>query len=151
TLATLAPGASAIVRYSAVLTAAVLPLEVVNNRANLTYTSIPGPTGQLVNPTGSVTPGATGAANGERNGSGGLNDYFSSDSASIQVPDLGMMKVVSGSTFPQTRLAQFDPTLTDLAIGEVVTFLISFRLPEATTPALLVDDLPIAPGELKAI
>src|SRR5262249_54797440 len=47
--------------------------------------------------------------------------------------------------------SQHDPALTDLAIGETVTFFVSFLVPEGTTPALLVDDLPIASGKLEAV
>ena len=52
------------------------------NTVNVKWTSLPGPNGTTLNPpTGSTTPGASGALDGERNGSsGGVNDYFASDS-----------------------------------------------------------------------
>jgi fimbrial isopeptide formation D2 family protein/uncharacterized repeat protein (TIGR01451 family) len=147
----IAPGAAAVVRYSAVLSTSVAPLQTVTNTANTTYTSLPGPTGLPVNPTGSVTPGASGGTDGERNGSGGLNDYTASDSATIQTPDLALNKVVSTTSFGETGQNQHDPAVVDLGIGEEVKFLVRFVLPEITTPAVLVDDLPIAPGLLEAI
>ncbi len=51
------------------------------NSALVTWTSLPGPLGTtLNNPTHSITPGLSGAVDGERNGSGGVNDYRASDS-----------------------------------------------------------------------
>ena len=46
---------------------------------------MPGPYGTTVNPTGQSTPGSSGAANGERNGSGGVNSYFGSSTQTITV------------------------------------------------------------------
>ncbi len=57
----------------------------ISNTANLTYTSLPGPFGTTVNPTGSSTPGSSGSSNGERNGSGGVNSYFGSGTQTITV------------------------------------------------------------------
>ncbi|MBL8792872.1 MAG: isopeptide-forming domain-containing fimbrial protein [Planctomycetia bacterium] len=149
--ATLAPGASLVIRYAGILNSLVAPQQLIENTATTTYTSLPGPTGTAPNPTGSVTPGASGAPNGERNGSGGVNDYFSSDRAQVEVPNLAMLKVVSGSSFPETGRDQHDPAITDLAIGEIVTYIVGFGLPEVTTPAVLVDDLPIITGWLEAL
>jgi large repetitive protein len=151
TVDTLLPGASVIVNYSAILTSEVEPLQTVSNTATVTYTSLPGPTGEANNPTGSITPGGAGDADGERNGEGGVNDYIGSATASVQVPGLALNKVVATTSFSETGLSQHDPTVTDLAIGEEVTYLVRFTLPEVTTPAVLVDDLPIAPGELEAV
>jgi uncharacterized repeat protein (TIGR01451 family)/fimbrial isopeptide formation D2 family protein len=57
------------------------------NTARVTYTSLPGPNGTLVNPTGSTTPGASGTDTGERDGSdgegGAVDDYADSDSESV--------------------------------------------------------------------
>ena len=53
------------------------------NTARVTYTSLPGPRGTLINPTGSQTPGASGTDTGERDGSdgegGAVDDYADSD------------------------------------------------------------------------
>ena len=59
-------GGSVTITYAATLTAAVEPSLVIPNTANLTYTSLFGPNGTVVNPTGSSTPGASGASDGER-------------------------------------------------------------------------------------
>jgi uncharacterized repeat protein (TIGR01451 family) len=58
----------------------------VTNTATLTYTSLPGPHGTLLNPTGAFPPGASGAPRGER-------VYSSSASLVTQhCPDLGIDK-----------------------------------------------------------
>lgn len=53
------------------------------NTAHVTWTSLPGPLGTPVNPTTSSTPGPSGSATGERNGSGGFNDYSASAKANL--------------------------------------------------------------------
>lgn len=50
------------------------------NSAGVAWTSLPGPFGTILNPTHSSTPGAGGAVDGERDGTGGLNDYETSAS-----------------------------------------------------------------------
>jgi uncharacterized repeat protein (TIGR01451 family) len=53
------------------------------NTANVTWTSLPGPFGTTVNPTTSPTPGTSGSATGERDGSGAVNNYVASATASL--------------------------------------------------------------------
>ncbi|GAB4479904.1 MAG: hypothetical protein OHK0031_00630 [Anaerolineales bacterium] len=84
TCASLAPGASLTFTFQAQVLAppnvnAIVTGDNVTNNADLVWTSLPG-AGTTGNATGSDTPGAGGAANGERNGSGGVNDYVTSGS-----------------------------------------------------------------------
>ncbi len=68
----------------------------LSNPASLTYTSLPGLQG-----TNDATPGNSGTDKGERNGSGGTNDYSGSDNAMIsldQHPDF-TLNVVQPSCF----------------------------------------------------
>jgi fimbrial isopeptide formation D2 family protein/uncharacterized repeat protein (TIGR01451 family) len=78
-------GDSIEIDYTATINATDPPGSSINNTANLTYTSLPGPNGSTPNPTGQTTPGASGAPNGERNGSGGVNSYFGSSSQVITI------------------------------------------------------------------
>jgi uncharacterized repeat protein (TIGR01451 family) len=61
--------------------------EASDNPAGVSYTSLPGRRGTLINPTGSVTAGNSGEGNGERTGIspfyiwGGINDYIAHASA----------------------------------------------------------------------
>jgi large repetitive protein len=151
TIPLLIPGATATVTYTAHLMTSISPNQTVVNQATTTYTSLPGPNGDSANPTGSVTPGASGNPNGERNGMGGVNKYFASDTAAVTVPDLSLTKVVANTSFAVTGSGEHDPGVTDLAIGEVVTFDVTFTLPALTTTAFLVDDLPDLNGRLEAL
>ena len=69
TIATIPPGGTVQIDYTATLLVGVQPGATVNNTSSLTYTSLPGagtPNGQPGNSTGSTTPGGSGATNGER-------------------------------------------------------------------------------------
>jgi LPXTG-site transpeptidase (sortase) family protein len=105
----------------------------IPNTANLTYTSLPGTNGASPNPTGSVTPGASGSGTGERNGQdgvGGLNDYAATASASAPL------------SAPQ--IDKRTPTPASAPIGGTVTFPILVTLPEGVTQSLVVtDNLPV--------
>ncbi len=72
-----AGGPALTITYQAVASPATCPV-TLTNRARVTWTSLPGPQGTTTNPTGSVTPGNSGALDGERDGSTApalLNDY----------------------------------------------------------------------------
>ncbi|TDH64275.1 isopeptide-forming domain-containing fimbrial protein [Dankookia rubra] len=74
-----------------------------------------------------------------------------SDDASIaNLP--AITKLVSGSSLGVTGTAQGHAALTDLAIGETVTYTLTVRLPEGTATALQLQDLlPNVNGQLQAI
>ena len=60
------------------------PGVVIPDTDTVTTTTLPG-TGTQPNPTGENTPGASGAANGERNGSGGVNNLSATANASFSI------------------------------------------------------------------
>jgi fimbrial isopeptide formation D2 family protein len=77
------PGCSVTVTYQATLNVSVIPGQTITNTATLTYTSLPGNSG-----TGGFfgsTAGSSGSATGERNGSGGINDYAGNDTATVTI------------------------------------------------------------------
>ncbi|MCE7937786.1 MAG: DUF11 domain-containing protein, partial [Chloroflexi bacterium CFX6] len=79
--------ATVTVRVSGQITSAVSPGQGVVNTATVSWTSLTG-TGTAGNPTGSNTPGGSGAGDGERDGSsgvGGLNDYTDPDDAAFTI------------------------------------------------------------------
>ncbi len=84
TLLQVAPGDSIEIRYDATVVTSVAPGFTIGNGADLTYTSLPGPSGTTVNPTGSTT-GSAGSSTGERTGAGGVNSYLDNDLASVTV------------------------------------------------------------------
>jgi fimbrial isopeptide formation D2 family protein/uncharacterized repeat protein (TIGR01451 family) len=63
--------------------------QTIPNTANLTYTSLPGANGTSGNSTGSNNTGTPGSGTGERDGSGGTNDYAASANAPVALGSLG--------------------------------------------------------------
>lgn len=100
-------GSSADVSFDVVLCGEV-SCEATVNVADITWTSLPGSKGTVSNPTGSATPGDSGADNGERNGDDALNKnntYHDGDAHSDFAdcpPDLSVSKVCSRAEFHAT-------------------------------------------------
>ncbi len=114
-------GASVVVTYSATLNASVTPQQLIQNTADVTWTSQPGTNANE----------RTGV-----DGPGGLNDYQATATTSFNVHDPYYSKSLEGTSEAST----LDPNVT---IGEVLTFVINVTLPEGTTPSLhIVDNLP---------
>ncbi len=123
-------GCTVTVTYTATLNETVTPEEIIDNNVHVVYSSLPGPNGTTSNPTGSATPGATGATNGERS-------YDNTASDSVTVPAVNIEKRLNITSATHTIGA-------DVAIGEEVTYDILLTFPEGTTAAdTVVDDLPI--------
>ena len=132
-VASMAPGASVTINYSAVVQISIAPGQSVPNTARVTYTSLPG-SGTSPNPTGSTTPGGSGAPDGERDGSGGINNYSSTGNTNFTgaIPS-NLTKQVFATSLPQTLGNVVN-------IGEVVTYRLSFTMPDGTSPVLSLRD-----------
>ncbi|MBP7228207.1 MAG: isopeptide-forming domain-containing fimbrial protein, partial [Longilinea sp.] len=106
--------------------------QIIPNAAHLTFTGLPG-TGTCPNPTGSCTPGSSGAANGERNGEtapGTLNDYFRDANVNL--------------TLFTPAFDKLTPNPAAYTVGDVVTYNLLVTLREGTTNDLAVfDNLPV--------
>jgi uncharacterized repeat protein (TIGR01451 family) len=82
-----------------------------DNSVGVAWTSLPGPFGTILNPTHSSTPGAGGAVDGERDGTGGLNDYETS--ASTAGPPCGTALTIIKDAVPDDpQDFVFTPTFT---------------------------------------
>jgi fimbrial isopeptide formation D2 family protein/uncharacterized repeat protein (TIGR01451 family) len=142
TVTCLAAGGTATVNITATVSSTALAGYTFGNSAGLVYTSLPG-TGTVGNPTGSTTPGASGTTNGERNGSGGTNDYVaSSNTVSTTLASPSLTKTIN-------------PAGTEFAIGATIPYQITITVPEGVTGgpiANLVDTIPTGlsyvPGSL---
>jgi fimbrial isopeptide formation D2 family protein/uncharacterized repeat protein (TIGR01451 family) len=106
------PGCSVTVTYQATLNVSVIPGQTITNIATLTYTSLPGSNG-----TGGFfgsTAGSGGSATGERNGSGGINDYAGSDTALVTIVSPTLAKRIVATSEAHTAdplvLADFTNT-----------------------------------------
>ncbi|MCB8975991.1 MAG: carboxypeptidase regulatory-like domain-containing protein [Ardenticatenaceae bacterium] len=125
------PGDSVTVTVTAVVNPTAPVNETIPNTAYLTYSSLPG-NGTIGNSTGSNTPGASGATTGERNGDGGTNDHFDSDTANVDLQAPSLDKQV---------------TPTSYTIGDVLTYKIVVTLTEGVAyDFVFVDDLPVGLG-----
>lgn len=78
----------------------------------------------------------------ERDGAGGVNNYSASDTADVKIKTPTITKAVNSSSFTETGASQHDPGITDLNIGEEVTFYITVDLIEGTTTGTVTDALP---------
>jgi LPXTG-site transpeptidase (sortase) family protein len=108
--------------------------DIFINDAETTWTSVPGPNGTLVNPTGSSAPGTAGSDTGERDDSGGQNDYSDSDDVTITV-NRNLAKTLVATNVGTT----VNP---DVTIGEIVTYQLVLTIPaNSTDTAIIVDTL----------
>ncbi len=105
----------------------------IPNTANGQASSLPGngtPNGSGGNNTGSSTPGAAGTDTGERDGSGGVNDYAGSGTVSQTLSTPVLTKSVESPG--------------EFVIGEQFNYYLVVTLPEGVTQSLEVyDNLPV--------
>ena len=121
------PGDTMTVTVTAVVNATAPVGQTIPNTAFLTYTSLPA-SGTTGNSTGSDTPGASGDSDGERTGSGSVNDHFDTDSANVNLATPAIDKQISPTSY---------------TIGDTLTYDILVTLPEGIAEDMvLVDDLP---------
>lgn len=150
------PGDHIEVLFNTNVSNTVSPCQNIENEAHFSYTSLPGSNGTNPNPTGGVTPGAPGSPTGERDGSngvGGLNNYVGEACTTFSVNCATVSKKIIKTSNAATGKSQFNPKIEDLALGEIVTYEISFILPQGTSMnTVLTDTVPFgAAGELAII
>lgn len=128
-------GCSVTITYTATLNGTVTADQVLDNTADLTYTSLPGDTGTTSNATGSSVTDVSGGNNGERNGTGANppNDYADTASAQVIANALDLVKSLVDSS-------NGDTLGNDLTIGEIVTYRLATVIPEGTSLAFTVYD-----------
>ncbi len=114
----------------------------IPNTAYAVWTSLPNdgtPNGSPGNDTGSTTPGASGAVNGERNGTTAplsTNTYASNGSATLDIINPAPVKSLVTTSEAST-------TGNNVAIGEIVRYQLVVQIPHATSPSYqIIDQLP---------
>ena len=127
-------GTTVTITYTATLTPDVTPKQKLENTGVATWTSLSGDI-------------RTGAFNGERDGSGGVNDYTTSATATLYADDLLPVKsIVSTSEVhtPETGNGSNGTTQArELAIGEIMRYQMDVTVPEGTLAGLtFADTLP---------
>ena len=136
------PGDHIEVAFSTKLNGTAEACQIIENEASLSWTSLPGSNGTNPNPTRGVTPGASGQINGERDGSGGVNDYvLEGVCASIAVACPTAVKEVVSHTLPGCA-EQFNVNVPDVRIGEEVTYRYTVEVPAKMSNAVFTDSLP---------
>ncbi len=114
------------------------------NSAGVAWTSLPGPSGTILNPTHSSTPGASGAVDGERDGTGGppgpgvLNDYAASDSA--HGSDCGTTTIDVGGKYntPPGTAPEYGLDVYNLGPSTITQIRVVDLLPSGVTFGILI-------------
>jgi len=149
-VAIMTPGCQIDIAFDATLQNTVAPGTSITNTASAIWTSLPGTNGTASNPTGSTTPGTPGSDSGERDGSGGINDYADSGSGTVSVESVAVTKAVIATSEAETGSSEFRPGVPDLVIGESATFEINVTIPEGSTPQVVITDtVPFSNGVMR--
>ena len=122
TWAAITPGTSSRISFVVTLDSAITPNQLVTNSTRATWTSIPG----FAQP---ITRSVYNNFSTERNGSGGLNDYFTQGAVVFTVnnPAFGKFLVA-------TEISNTTNTRTQVAIGELVTYTLVLTVPKPPAP-----------------
>ena len=148
TIGSMPVGSQVIITYQVAVTSSVTPGQAIANTGAVLWTSLPGPHG-----TGDQTPGASGAGNGERDGSNGPTgnpNHYDRQA----VATLNIRAPIFSKTLQRTSAGHTSGNA--MAVGEVATFGLMVTLPEGTTPSMqLLDDLPnglaYVPGTMQLV
>jgi len=80
------------------------------------------------------------------------NDYLVEACDTVKISDVTVNKAIVATTEPSTGDSQGSGSITDLTVGETVTYEFIATLPEGTTqPLIVTDSLPFAPGVLALV
>ena len=140
-------GSTATLTYQTRVQNSAPPVTALTNPADLTWTSATGDlsSAQSSNPlsverTGDITdPGTT------------SNDYLSQDIGSVLTSPAQGIKTVTNTSLAHTGSGQHNAGITDLAVGEIITYVIEAILPEGTTTLGIIDQLPTLAGTLEFV
>ena len=132
----LAAGDRITITYRATILPTVTDGLVLTNEADVEWTSIDGANVDERGGDGDFDDPA---------GPGDPNDYEDESSASVTAnlsPQYAFTKTISTTSSSHTGTAAgTDPTITDLTIGETVTYVLTATIAEGTTPQVTIDDV----------
>ncbi len=109
----------------------VNPAEVITNTANTTWTSLTGTPAQI---------SAFNAASLERDGSGGVNTYKSTGTNAITIFVPAPVKSIVATSQAHTTMVPATTGFEQVAIGEIVRYHLAVRIPEGTSPSVVLRD-----------
>jgi len=130
-------GAGCSLSFDVTIANSVNPGEVIQNCANILWQSLDDPDqvyplGQ--NPLAVERTGLTGDPGGS------ANIYAGQDCANFNVISVGLEKTITSTSQAHTGTNQHQPTVTDLTIGEEISYQIVATLPEGVIPQLIISD-----------
>ncbi|NBU41152.1 MAG: DUF11 domain-containing protein, partial [Planctomycetia bacterium] len=143
TYTSLTPGQTSTLTFQARLDADVTAGRAITNLATETWTSLPGNPGQITpnNPNAYERTGSGSTAQGQ------LNNYSSSDSATVTIAQPTVAK-----SLVTTSIVNAANSATQAVIGETATYTITVTIPQGSTPdAFLVDTLPAGMAYVRTI
>ncbi len=132
----LTPGQTSTLTFQARINADVIAGRPITNTATETWTSLPGNPGQITpnNPNAYERTGSGSSAQGQ------LNNYASSDSATVTVALPAVTK-----SLVTTSIVNASNSATEAVIGETATYTVTMTIPQGRTPAAQLIDL-MGPG-----
>ena len=127
----LTPGQTSTLTFQARINATVIAGRPITNTATETWTSLPGNPGQITpnNPNAYERTGSGSTAQGQ------LNNYASSDSATVTVAKPTVTKQLV-----TTSIVNASNTATQAVIGETATYTVTMTIPQGSTPAAQLID-----------
>ena len=127
----LTPGQTSTLTFQARLAADVVAGQAITNTVTEQWTSLPGTPGQITpnNPNAYERTGSESTAQGQ------LNNYSTSDSATVTVAQPTVAK-----SLVTTSIVNASNTATQAVIGETATYTITMTIPQGRTPAAKLID-----------
>jgi uncharacterized repeat protein (TIGR01451 family)/fimbrial isopeptide formation D2 family protein len=127
----LTPGQTSTLTFQARINATVIAGRPITNTATETWTSLPGNPGQITpnNPNAYERTGSGSTAQGQ------LNNYGSSDSATVTVAQPTVAKALV-----TTSIVNASNSATEAVIGETATYTVRMTIPQGRTPAAQLID-----------
>jgi uncharacterized repeat protein (TIGR01451 family)/fimbrial isopeptide formation D2 family protein len=126
----LALNANSVLQFRATLNANVAPGQSITNIARVQWTSLPG---NVTTPQSPYSPVSTERTGDTSDPGGNENDYRANNSVAISVRLVGGVKVIAGTN-------QAFTAGNNVAIGELITYTVTFTIPEGVAPNVLVTD-----------
>ncbi len=131
TYSSLTPGQTSTLTFQARLDADVTAGQAITNTVTQQWTSLPGNPGQITpnNPNAYERTGSGSTAQGQ------LNNYASSDSATVTVAQPTVAKALV-----TTSIVNASNSATEAVIGETATYTVTMTIPQGRTPAARLVD-----------
>jgi uncharacterized repeat protein (TIGR01451 family)/fimbrial isopeptide formation D2 family protein len=140
-------GASATIEFDVEVQNSAPAETDLDNVASVEWTSLPGDISTPI----SSSPNSVERTGDIANNGGVENDHSINSTATVTTPPAVLTKSVVSTGSNLSGQSEHDPSVTDLLIGETVTYSIVASLPEGTNTLTLIDQLPFTPNQLEFV